>query len=54
MSISIGRTTPLGLLAAALVLYAVGLIAGAAVLMVLGAICELGFWFKLFRPRSRP
>ena len=54
MSISIVRASPLVLLAAALVLYAVGLIAGAAVLMALGAICELGFWFRLFtRPRSR-
>ena len=43
------RGWPIGLLAAALALYALGNSTGATVLFVLGVLAESGFWFGVFK-----
>lgn len=43
------RCWPLGLLAIALSLYAIGFSTGATVLLVVGVLAEAGFWVGLFK-----
>lgn len=42
------------LLAAALACYGLGLADGGAALLLLGAVCELGFWVRVLRRPTRP
>ena len=43
----------LALLALAVVCYLLGIVAGATVFIVLGLVCELAFWFRLFKRAPR-